>query len=377
MPTDPSLDASAPSWGELRPPGGPRTLIRRVLPVVALCILIGWSLTRLRAVDSEPEFPRSPQPTALAPLVAPVAVNLDSAPRSADGLGELPGIDPRKFLATKVERLSGDTSVIEPIRMSAIRPRTVSLVNLWATWCEPCKSELPHLRAFFAENRLAFQWDAAIQFVALMVDDAMSTRAASRAFASRMPADTIFLVDRNLDGGVKPALGAIGMYPSELPVTLLLDCNRRVRWHRVGALVEVDMPAIARQIEALRQEDACRKPRPPDGGDAGPDEVPELLPLPENEAPTAEPELLPVPREAEVMARKLAAKPRAQPAAVVERTVRCDPNSAGECGDGCHNRGENCESCPQDVQCSDGEGCLPRGDQAPGCVVVGKIGAKR
>ncbi len=384
LPTEPSTDERPPSWPD---PPRPGRLIRRALPVLAVCALIAWSLSRLLAVDHDAERHLLPPPTALASMDAPVDAAVPvPEPHVDEGLGELPGTELRKFLATKVERLVGGTSVIEPIK-SSIHPRTVSLVNLWASWCEPCKSELPRLRAFFLEHRRGLQWGSSIQFVAVMVDDGMTAHAASRGFEAMMPADTVFLVDRNLDGGVKEALGAVGMKPSQLPVTLLLDCHRRVRWHRVGALEELDLLAIAKQIEVLRDEDACRKPRPVDISAVAPEPGPQLS---HTEHTTgSEPEaagtgtgqaLAPEVASAELTleTRAVATAPRRvakepSPAAVAGH---CDLNRAGSCGDGCRNRGEDCKSCPEDVQCGDKEECLPRGDQAPGCVALESIGAE-
>lgn len=374
--TDPSIGESPTSW-----PGPPRpgTLIRRALPVLAVCALIAWSLTRLLAVDGDPERHLLPQPTALVAVDVPVQAAVPvPEPHSDEGLGELPGTELRRFLTTKVERLVGGTSVIEPIK-SSIHPRTVSLVNLWASWCEPCKSELPRLRAFFAEHRLGLQWGSSIQFVAVMVDDGMTAHAASRGFEAMMPADTVFLVDRDLDGGVKEALDAVGMRPSQLPVTLLLDCHRRVRWHRVGALEEVDLLAIANQIEVLRDEDACRKPRPVEISAVIPDPGP-LLPHTEHTAgpePEADdagtgqalaPDVAPAKLNLDVRAVTSSPPRVAKGPSPAAAAGHCDLNRAGRCGDGCRNRGEDCESCPEDVQCSDNEECRPRGDQAPACL---------
>lgn len=39
-----------------------------------------------------------------------------------------------------------------PVSLAALRGQVV-LVNLWATWCPPCKKEMPALQAFFDEHR--------------------------------------------------------------------------------------------------------------------------------------------------------------------------------------------------------------------------------
>lgn len=86
----------------------------------------------------------------------------------------------------------------------------VALVNLWATWCGPCRAEMPYL----AELQDLYGSDQ-FEVVALSVD--LKGAEASAAFLKEIKADNLALyVDKSSRAMKK--LGAYG-----LPVTILVD----------------------------------------------------------------------------------------------------------------------------------------------------------
>lgn len=137
-------------------------------------------------------------------------------------------------------------------RLSALVGRPVVL-HLWATWCEPCREELPALLTF-AEQ--ANGWHV----VAAAVDDSM---AALGGFEPARRGDGLH------PAVVRTALGPVARQynVAALPVTLLFDAEGRLvqrwggpqEWARDMAPVIED--ALARGGPAVDSSSAPKNPR--------------------------------------------------------------------------------------------------------------------
>jgi thiol-disulfide isomerase/thioredoxin len=142
----------------------------------------------------------------LAAQNAPVGV--DTAPRVG-------AVAPGFALVT----LSGDT-----VRLGALRGRPV-LVNFWASWCVPCKSEMPLLVAAYVRHR-----EAGLMVLAVNLTDQESLGEVRRFVeAYRMPFPV--LLDRQ--GKVRRAYALRGV-----PTSVFIDAHGLIRtFHRgpVGA----------------------------------------------------------------------------------------------------------------------------------------------
>jgi thiol-disulfide isomerase/thioredoxin len=97
-----------------------------------------------------------------------------------------------------------------------------AVVNLWATWCAPCRRELPDFDAVAAET------EGEVRFLGVNVSDRAEDAA---AFIDELGIGFEQYLD--LDGELSAELGT-----ATLPVTLLVDAEGVIRIEHLGPLDE-------------------------------------------------------------------------------------------------------------------------------------------
>jgi thiol-disulfide isomerase/thioredoxin len=95
-----------------------------------------------------------------------------------------------------------------------IAKNQVVVVNVWASWCSPCRAEAPLLADF--ANRLAGK----VQFVGIVTRDNIS---AAAAFVNRFKIPYPNFIDDSLLADFRGSL-----LPNAIPTTLIIDANNRV-----------------------------------------------------------------------------------------------------------------------------------------------------
>ena len=141
-------------------------------------------------------------------------------PRAGDPLPEL-----------QVRTLAG-----EEVRLDQLRGEGV-LLNLWATWCPPCRAEMP----YFQELSEDFG-DRGLRVVGLSVDNA-GARDLVEGFLQEAGVEYEILLDPGM--GSMDRLGVLG-----LPASFLIDPDGVIRYVRTGPVAEGDT-LFLRQIESV------------------------------------------------------------------------------------------------------------------------------
>ena len=276
-PTRPVRKLKTPRSGASPPPK--KQIVLRVASVAALLLCLGWGVVQIRDLFNAKRQGVRITNTGQAPAEpAPTADPATSGDAPGDPLLEDPeeatylGLPARMFLRTHVKQidLDSDNGDGEIVRLAdgALGLQTVTVVNLWATWCDPCKEEFSLFQNMFTLNQRDRGWGSETRFVPILVDDPENARTAYRTWKTSMPPIHAALVDLQLDqGGVRGALAQIDkLAPKQsLPITLLFDCRRKIRWSRMSALDEEAFIILANEIDKLRAElrqDKCRIKRP-------------------------------------------------------------------------------------------------------------------
>ncbi len=123
----------------------------------------------------------------------------------------------------------------EPVTNAAFAGKT-TLINFWATWCVPCRAEMPMLMELHSEYAAR-----GFQVVGIALDE---VRQVNR-FIKEINISYPILVG---EVDVMATSAAYGNVAGVLPYSVLVDKSGIIRWQHAG---EVDRDEISRLIDSL------------------------------------------------------------------------------------------------------------------------------
>lgn len=106
------------------------------------------------------------------------------------------------------------------------------VVNLWASWCGPCRSEAVDLENSYLQFK-----DQGVEFLGLNTRDGL---AAAKAFNDRF--ETSYPSIRDKDGQLTLVFGNLG--PAATPSTIILDSRGRVAARILGPTTESELRVV-------------------------------------------------------------------------------------------------------------------------------------
>jgi cytochrome c biogenesis protein CcmG/thiol:disulfide interchange protein DsbE len=122
----------------------------------------------------------------------------------------------------------------DSVSLQTLRGKVV-LLNVWATWCHPCRDEIPELQRIHERYR-----DRGLELVGVSVDAAGDDEAI-QAFMRRY--GMTYPVWRDPSETVSSTFLVVGV-----PATFLIDRTGILRWKKTGPIAKDD-PALTAAIE--------------------------------------------------------------------------------------------------------------------------------
>jgi cytochrome c biogenesis protein CcmG/thiol:disulfide interchange protein DsbE len=203
-----------------------------VLSPVVLGAVLAAGLAGCAADAQPPAAPASPFAECAGLTAAPGAAASDapSGGRSSDAASGSAGSSAGAAAAAKLPDLTlACFTRGEPVRLVGLRGPAV--INLWATWCAPCRTELP------AMQRLADRAGDRLRVVGVDTGDERDA-AASFGADTGVALPTLFDPDKTLMTALRrPAL----------PVTVFVDATGRTFVYNAAALDDAQLGRLVRE----------------------------------------------------------------------------------------------------------------------------------
>ena len=120
-------------------------------------------------------------------------------------------------------------------KMLTLESNRVTVINVWASWCAPCRAEAPVLQEFSVNY-------PDVQFAGILTRDNLSS---AKAFYENFNLTYPTFIDDSLLIGFKGTLPA-----NAIPSTVLLDKNGNVAARISGEVTLTSLSKLIRKLEA-------------------------------------------------------------------------------------------------------------------------------
>lgn len=176
-----------------------------------------------RTESPSPEAPAVVETTVTATETTETVADAASSETSAEAARaeELTA----KLAAYSAPRLDGTSYAVGEQKGKAL------LLNVWATWCGPCRYEIPELKKLQTELG-----PKGFEVVGISVDESPGNEQEVRTFVAEKAIEYPVVLDP--EGRILLLLET-----STVPTTVLLDKNGKVMWYSVG-VVQSTNPAL-------------------------------------------------------------------------------------------------------------------------------------
>ncbi len=125
---------------------------------------------------------------------------------------------------------SGDFGIQDKVKLSEVLANPdvkAVIIDFWATWCEPCKQEMPYLEKIYQDFK-----DKGLAMLVITVDSSPDLEDAIKKDVSKL--GVTYPIPWDIESKVKSFYGIGG-----IPVTYLIDKNGKIRYEHTGFTEEL------------------------------------------------------------------------------------------------------------------------------------------